>query len=68
MTRIERNVPLSEITRSATAAAESGAPASCTYPRGSAAAWCWGHSYSAALAALIFNRQRDMCAGRKGHV
>jgi hypothetical protein len=49
--RIERNVPLTEIVISATAAADWGAPAACPYPRGSAAAWCWIHVFSAALAA-----------------
>ncbi|PIL43865.1 hypothetical protein CR105_16055 [Massilia eurypsychrophila] len=51
MSGLERNVPLTEIVRSATAAAESGALAICPYARGSAAAWCWMHMFSAALAA-----------------
>lgn len=51
MSAHERNVPLSEIMSSATAAADSGALAACPYPRGSAAAWCWMHMFSAALTA-----------------
>jgi hypothetical protein len=49
--RIERNVPLTEIVNSATAAAGSNMPATCPYPRGSAVAWCWIHVFSGALAA-----------------
>lgn len=51
MSAHERNVPLTEIVSSATSAAESGALATCPYPRGSAAAWCWMHTFSAAVAA-----------------
>lgn len=41
----ERNVPLTEIVKSATmaAAADSGTRATCPYSRGSAAAWNWCH-------------------------
>jgi hypothetical protein len=52
MTAPERNVPLTAIVKSATAAAGTGAPATCPYVRGSAAAWFWCHVYSAALAQL----------------
>lgn len=55
MSTRERNVPLTEIVKSATmaaVAADSGRRAACPYPRGSAAAWCWCHVFSAALAEL----------------
>jgi hypothetical protein len=60
MTALERNIPLTEITRSATAAAtaaDSGTPATCPYPRGSAAAWAWCHVFSAALAQLTLEME-----------
>lgn len=50
MSAFERNVQLTEIVRSAAAAGESGVLATCPYPRGSAAAWCWIHVFSGVLA------------------
>jgi hypothetical protein len=58
--RIERNVPLTEIVQLATAAAlaaDCGTPATCPYPRGSAAAWAWIHMFSAALARLTLEME-----------
>lgn len=60
MSTPERNVPLTEIVRSATAAAiaaDSGTPATCPYRRGSAAAWSWIHVFSAALARLTLEME-----------
>lgn len=60
MTQLERNVPLTEIVSSATAAAvaaDTGTPAVCLYPCGSAAGWCWIHMFSAALAQLTLEME-----------
>jgi hypothetical protein len=68
MSAPERNIPLTEIVSSATAAAESGALATCPYPRGSAAAWCWMHAHAAVVSALIIDWFREFHTGRKSNV
>ena len=59
----ERNIPLAEIGASARAAAYSEDVGPCPYPRGSAAAWCWIHVYSAALAQTVVTSLREPIGG-----
>lgn len=68
MTALERNVPLTEIVSSATAAAEFCALSTCPYARGSAAAWCWMHVHAAGVAALVIDQLREVRTGRNSHV